>query len=72
MFVPNLEPVGLSSQIKDTKYTIFFSKSQNTHSLTHLRCQKHSGLIHFMALLPVKDKLDDEFVHTLILGYWEG
>ena len=35
MFVPNLEPTGLSSQIKDTKY-LFFSKWQNTHALTHL------------------------------------
>ena len=35
MFVPNLEPIGSSSQIKDTKYH-FFSKWQNTHALNHL------------------------------------
>ena len=36
MFVPNLEPIGSSSQIKFTKYH-FFSKWQNTHILTHLK-----------------------------------
>ena len=40
MFVPNLEPIGSSSQIKDTKYH-FFSKWQNTHALTHLRILPH-------------------------------
>ena len=36
MFVPNLEPISSSSQIKDTKYH-FFSKWQNNHFLSHLR-----------------------------------